>query len=362
MVEDTENISEKSGEKSFHPFFERFPDHFSIPLIIKLLLSMLLGFVFFGPHYRIVGEGVLVDWSWLLCLLIVMAMISLYYATHTFRTMFSQMYVRLNKRDPANVDQAYMNAVKHYLSDKRFFWIGVLFAVLNCGVGWFLGISSEQPAAVVTTYVGFFIAGFVCGMALCGIVGVVIALTAFLKSGPKVEYTNPDECGGLLFLGEALIKFSGVTLLVGVLISLYIFQVKWVWEGDTAVLAPALMWIWIALPFVMSLTILLAPASRANKELMTHKIRMEAELVLAFDKAREALDEAATAEQREDVRDEIKFYVELRAQLHRMRVWPFNAQATIKFLILFVSNAFIAIQSIGGLISAGAGIGSSLGQ
>lgn len=43
-----------------------------------------------------------------------------------------------------------------------------------------------------------------------------------------------------------------------------------------------------------------------------------------------------------------------------MRVWPLNAQANIKFIILFVSNAYIAIQSIGGLLSSGSGLGSGL--
>jgi len=362
VAEDTKKLQGHSGEHSFHPFYERFPDRFSIPIIAKLVISLLLGFLFFGIHYRIVGEGVLADWSWLLCLLIVTAMISLYYATHTFRTLLPQMYARLPQREPEEVDRAYMNNVRHYLSDRRFLWFGLTFAVLNCGVGRFLGIASEQFWAVVTTYVGFFIAGFVCGMALCGVIGVVITLDGFLGREPKVEYTNPDQCGGFLFMGEALIKFSGVILIVGVLISLYIFQVKWVWEGGTAILAPVLMWMWIALPFLMSLTILMAPAARTNKALMNHKIQVEAELVLAFDKARTELENATSAEQKDDLRDEIKFFVELRAQLHRMRIWPFNAQANIKFVILFVSNAFVAIQSIRGLIDSGARIATVLGQ
>lgn len=357
VVEEAKDLRAESGENSFRPFYEWIPDQFSIPLIFKLLLSMILGFLFFGPHFRIVGENVLTDWSWVLCLIIVTAMISLYYATHTFRAMFPQMYVLLQTPESTTVDSAYMDKVKHYLSDKWFFRFGILGAVLNCGVGWFLGVPYVDPGPILTTYLGLFIAGFVCGMAFGGIIGVVITLANFLDSQLAVDYTNPDECGGFLFIGEALIKFSGVTLIVGMLVSLYIVAVKWEWEGSAAVLAPALMWIWIALPFLASLTILLAPASRANKALMNHKIRKEVELALALDKARDALRQAGTdAERREELRGEIEYYGELRAQLHRMRAWPFNTQTNIKFVILFVGNAFVAIESIRGLLSSGSGV------
>ncbi len=352
MVEETKNLSAESEEHSFRPFYEWIPDRFSIPLIFKLLLSMLLGFLFFGPHYRIVGEKVLTDWSWLLCLIIVTAMISLYYATHTFRTMLPQMNMLLQTEESGNVDRLYMRKVERYLSDKWLFWFGILFAVLNCGVGWFLGVPNDVPGALVTTYVGFFIAGFVCGMAFGGIIGVIITLAEFFDGQPAVEYTNPDECGGFLFFGEALIKFSGVTLIVGVLVSLYIVAVRWAWEGGTAVWPPTLMWMWTSMPFLASLTILLAPASRANKALINHKIRTEAELVLAIDKARGELEKATTAKEKEEVRDDIKFYVELRAQLYRMRTWPFNAKANIQFVILFLSNAFVAFETIRRFISS----------
>ncbi len=339
---------------SFHPFYEWLPDRFSIPLIAKLLLAMVLGFLFFGPHYRLVGEKVLDDWSWLLCLIIVTSMTTLYYATHVFRNMFAQMNSLLRDREPAEENEAYMDKVEQLLSNKRFIWFGAVFAVLNCLVGAVFGVPSKDPLVIMTTYAGFLLAGFVCGMAVCGIVGVVITLTKFLDSEPKIDYTNPDECGGLLFFGEALIRFSGVTLIVGVLISLYIVAVNWASEEAGSALPPVLMWMWIALPFVLSLTVLLAPASRANRTLTEHKIQTAAELVVALDNARNELENAETADQREEIRDEIKYFGELRTQLHRMRVWPFNAQSNIKFLVLFISNAIVALESIRGLISSGA--------
>jgi hypothetical protein len=125
-------------------------------------------------------------------------------------------------------------------------------------------------------------------------------------------------------------------------------------QATVSILPRVAMWMWIALPFVLSLTILLAPASYANQALMNHKIQQEVELALAIDKAKDALVHVATdADRSEELRQEIEYHDKLRTQLHGMRVWPFNAQSNIKAIILFVSNAYVAITSIGGLLTGG---------
>ncbi len=359
MAEASEFHQLESTGSSFHPLYEWIPDRFPIPFIVKLIFSLLLGFLFLAPHYVIIGDKILRDWSWLLALIIVTAMICLYYATHTFRAMFPQMDLRLQSDDQAVIDEAYFGQVRRYLNNKRFFWTGLLVAVLNCAVGWGLEIPPPESVwAIATTYLGFFLAGFVCGMAMCGIRGVVITLNDYIDHQPKVEYTNPDGCGGLLFFGEALVKFSAVTLIVGLLIALYILEVEWASRElplqPPATLLRAMMWLWIAFPFLLSLTILLAPASRANQALMNHKIQKEVELALALDKARADLHQAKTdSEKREKIRHDIEYYAALRAQLHRMRVWPFDTQTNIKFVVLFVGNAIVAIESIRKLLENG---------
>ena len=354
MEEESETQARESAGSSFRPFYEWIPDRFAIPFIVKVLLSILLGLLYLAPRYKVVKEEILIDWSWLLSMIIVVAMICLYYATHTFRAMFPQMNLRLPSQDSTVIDSAYFNKVRYCLSDKMFIWFGLVFAVANCGVGLGLLSGNEEPPDIATNFLGYFLAGFVCGMAVCGIIGVVKTLTEYLNHEPKVEYTNPDGCGGYLFLGEALIKFAGVTLLAGVLISVYILKALWDPEDLPSPLAQAIMWVWIALPFSLSLLILLAPASRANRALMNHRIEQEVKLGLAFDKSRDALLQAGTAaDRREELRHEIEYYGDLRTQLHRMRVWPFNAQTNIKFMILLVSNAIVAIQSVQGLLASG---------
>lgn len=350
---------------TFRPFYEWLPDQFPIPLIVKILCSLFVGALFLVPHYMVVEAKILNDWSWLLCLIIVVAMLCLYYATYTFRTMFPHMKIRLDATGSNTLENVYLDPIKEYLNDRSFLKLGVLFAALNCIVGSALGIPYDAFWPKVTTYVGFFLAGFVCGMAVAGIRGVVITLTRYIDQGqPKVDYTDPDGCGGFLFIGDALIKFSAVTLIVGILLSLYMLEIKWspasnglTTSNEMTTLPPivqAIMWMWIALPFLLSLTILLAPASRANNALMNHKIQKEVELALSFNKARDALQKAGSnEEQRDELRHEIEYYSTLRAQLHQMRTWPLNTQTNIKFLILFASNAWVAFQSIQGMLTQG---------
>jgi hypothetical protein len=338
--------------QTFQPFYERIPNLFPIPFVLKLLISILLGFAFLGPHFWVVGELLLTDWSWLLALIIAVAMMGLYYATHCFRSMFPQLNVRLKSQDAALIDEAYFSNVRYYLSDRMFVLTGLFFAASNCLVAYILDPSYDNNLAMFTIYLGFAISGFVCGMAVCGIRGVVVALNNYFKSNPRVDYTNPDKCGGFLFFGDALIIFAGVTLIVGLLISLYIVEFLWTSAGTVPILSRIAMWMWIALPFILSLTILLAPASCANRALMTHKIQKEVELAIAIDKAKDALAHVETDMDRKDeLRQEIEYHDNLRAQLHSMRVWPFNGQSNIKAVVLFVSNAYVAITSIGGLLT-----------
>lgn len=223
-------------------------------------------------------------------------MLCLYYATYTFRAMFPHMKIRLEATNSGTPENAYRDPIKEYLNDLSFLQFGFLFAVLNCIVGGALGVQYDEFWPKITTYIGLFLAGFVCGMPVAGIRGVVITLTRYIDQGqPKVDYTNPDGCGGFLFLGEALIKFSAVTLIVDLLLSIYILEVKWIPASNSLnTIVQAIMWMWIALPFLLSLTILLAPASRANHALMNHKIQMEVELALSFNNARDALQEAGS--------------------------------------------------------------------
>ena len=91
----TEQDAKETG--TFSPFYEWLPGRFPIPFIIKIMLAGAVGFLFLIPRYLVVGDQIIADWSWLLCVIITTALICLYYATHTFRAMFRQLNLRLPK-------------------------------------------------------------------------------------------------------------------------------------------------------------------------------------------------------------------------------------------------------------------------
>ena len=197
------------NSSNFQPFYDAIADRSIFPFLAKIVISITLGGLFIVPHYYVSPE-----WfdktSILLAMIIGVAMLSLYYATYTFRGILPRM-TRLNRGDR----HLFMDPVQKLLSTKNLLLSGLLFAFLNCYVAYSFGIPKinliNEPQFLpyaITLYWGYFLAGFVCGMAVLGIFTVSYALSII---GSKIndaldfpspdkpeafEYTSPDNCGG----------------------------------------------------------------------------------------------------------------------------------------------------------------------
>jgi hypothetical protein len=216
---------------AFHPFYERWVAWVPGYVIGPLLLSIVLGLAFLGAHYAAGDAKIFRDWSWLLALLITTAALALYHATYTLRGLLPEMSLRLAPRGGGNDaetspgDSIFMRPLNKILSDRNFMLAGAFFGLLNCLMGYLFGLPRAGAVEHGTLMFGFFLAGFVCGMAAWGIYGVTVMVAAFAReAGPGLDYTAPDHCGGVQFLGEGLVTFASVTLIVGVMISVFIHQ------------------------------------------------------------------------------------------------------------------------------------------
>lgn len=333
----------------FLPFYERGVARLPSRLLGELVVSILLGGAFFGAHYLSVGREVLNDWSWLLGVLISMAMLCLFYATDTLRSIVPEMTSRLQADD----EGVHSVVLRHCLSDTNFVMAGVFFGILNCGVGLLLGLPRPAgairvaPLAGITILSGYFVAGFVCGMAVLGISGMSLSIRAFAqKAKPTFDFTSPDRCGGTQFLGEALVIFGSVTLVVGVLISAYLVLAPW-YTSDEVTWVRWLKYFWIGFPYVMSIVALLAPAIPIHVGLREYK--MEQDLLL-HDRLMEisarlgdtSLDAAAHKELREDY----EFQRAVREQLYRMRTWPYGLNADMKYAIVLLANLSASVGTV----------------
>src|SRR5438128_12424520 len=103
-------------DQKFLPFYERIANRIPGYILGRVVVSGLLGFAFLTAHYLNIGSQVFDDWSWFLAVLISTATLCLYYATHTLRTMFPEMDIRL--RPDGN--EVYMRPLTDKLSNSKF--------------------------------------------------------------------------------------------------------------------------------------------------------------------------------------------------------------------------------------------------
>jgi len=324
-------------ETGFTPFYERTAGSF----LRKVLVCLLLGAGFLGLRYLDVGRQMFTDWSWFLGLLISAAMLALYIATYTLHAILPEMAVRV----PPNSARVYREPLTRVLSDRHFVLAGLGFGILNCVFGFTFGLPVIGAGGVVTILVGYFLSGVVCGMAVFGIYGVSVAIRAFARpAAQSFDFASPDRCGGTVFLGEALVVFGSVTLVVGVMISVYILNAPWTREPGWWV--NSLKMVWIGFPYMSSIVAFVAPAIPLNKALREYKLSQEVELQERLAAVRGALDEGGLeGAVRAELREDYEFQTKLRMDLHKMRPWPFGFGANAKYLVVVMTNGLASFRA-----------------
>lgn len=342
-------MSKKEGD--FLPFYERFANCIPSYVAGRVALSAFLGFAFLALHqlinHSLFAPGGVKDWSWFLALLISIEMLCLYYATHTLGAVCQELDTRLPSGD---IDD-YRKALVGTLSDARFVRAGIFFGLLNCLVGWALGLPYGEASAQATIVVGYFLAGFVGGMAVWGIYGVVRLMNAASTGARRsFDFTSPDNCGGTGFLGDALIVFASVTLVAGVMISIYVLNT---WPNVTTWHGTSLRGFWILFPYACSLIALIGPAVPIARELRKYKIAQEASLKKNLNEIRTRLEDRGSAAERKDLREDYDFLQNRRKDLHGMRTWPFGLGANLKYISIFAAN--VSVHAFSGAAKAVAG-------
>ncbi len=331
---------------TFCPFYDKLADRFRVSFIGKLVLSILLGLCFLGLRYISVMQSgnvkqyIFGDWSWFLALLITTVMLCLYYATHVFRNMIPEVL----RRVPQNVvERDILVPILNILTNRGFIICGVIFGIANCCLGFAFGLPDNKWFADSTLLFGFFLAGFVNGLAVFGIFGVLASIKSFSdKIDSSIDFTSPDRCGDTAFLGTALMVFSSVTLIAGVMISIYILKAPWRFKDDNLIIV--LQMFWIAFPYVMSFVVLVVPALGINKILRNYKIRCEGELQKKMSTLQNEIEnpeiDSTTRKEKQGI---FNYFLERRKELYNMRTWPFSASANAKFLSVISINLYTSV-------------------
>jgi hypothetical protein len=318
--------------RGFYPFFDRAAEWFPAPVVAKGAVALLLGIGFVPAGFPFLGA------------LIGCGMAALYYGTHTFRGMFPH----LDLWSEPEGGEIYRKTVGRVLRDRNFVAAGVFFGIVNTWMGREFGVPKDVANQAID-FGGFFVVGFVCGMAVWGILGVAATVHSFTASGKvRFDYTDPDHCGGMGFLGEALLKFGAVTLIEGVLIWLYIRHTKWDHLNVGPVAALGLFW--AAFPFLLSLIVWLLPAQMVSRALEDYKVREEGLLQSRLSELRKRIENPALpALDRDEARKEYDYRVALRAELYRMQTSPFSLLAAAKYAAVFLVHGAAAVSELKGV-------------
>ena len=348
-----------AAESQFQPFYETWADwignQIGLSVIGKLIASLIPGLVFFIIHF-LCTRGEVQDsitrfhgWSWMVGVMTICCLLFLYYATDAFKGLFPQIDVW----QPPDKKRVYLEPLNRTLSDRNFVIAGTCFGVLNMLMGYWYGVKYTDIASQVSIYAGFFLLGFVCGMAAWGIYGVLVTIGGIVRQGLlRLDFTAPDRCGGTRFLGQAFVKFSAVTLIMGAMISIYILFAGWAKEEDT--LVEVAMGLWIVWPYLLSAVVIAIPAVEVNQALREYKLEKEKFLSERLAQLRAQLeDRSLTPDDRQSVEAGIDRFSKQRDQLYAMWTWPFGSTESIKYGVVFLVNLLVSSKGleVSGLVS-----------
>lgn len=348
-----EDRAAEAVESQFLPFYETWADwigkRLGVSLIGKLIASLIPGLVFFVIHF-LCTRGDLSEpliarfhaWSWMIGVMIICCLLSLYFATHAFKGLFPQIDVwqTPDKR------RLYLDQLNRILSDRNFVLAGTFFGALNMLMGYWFDVPYTAIASQVSIYLGFFLVGFVCGMAAWGICGVLVTLSVIVRQGLlNLDFTAPDRCGGTKFLGEAFVKFSAVTLIMGVMISIYILFAGWSKQCDQ--LVQVAMGLWIGWPYLLSAAVFAIPAVDVSQKLKDYKLEQERFLREGLEQLRVRLDvDAIATEERQSIEAAIDRFSKQRDLLYAMRTWPFGSADSFKYGVVLLGTVAASVQAV----------------
>ena len=348
-----EDRSAEAVEPQFLPFYETWADwigkRLGVSVVGKLIVSLIPGLVFVVIHF-LCTRGDLPEapiarfhaWSWMIGVMIICCLLSLYFATHAFKGLFPQIDVwqTPDKR------RLYLDRLNRTLSDRNFVLAGTFFGALNMLMGYWFGVQYTAIASQVSIYLGFFLVGFVCGMAAWGICGVLVTISIIVRQGPlDLDFTAPDRCGGTKFLGEAFVKFSTVTLIMGVMISIYIMFAGW--SNQHSQLVQVAMGLWIGWPYLLSAAVLAVPAVDVSQELKDYKLEQERFLREGLEQLRVQLDvDTIATGERQSIEADIDRFSKQRDLLYAMRTWPFSSADSFKYGVVLLGSVAASLTEV----------------
>lgn len=266
----------KTAHLHFYPFFDPYLNGKLLSWPQKIAVSVAYGGAYSALQYwNLNDKAVFFDQAcWILSVIMSTSLLALYMATAVFRNNLSVVHAHEHSSGATQYILSKVMVARNYLLS------GIVLGLLTSLVSGVLGIPAalgDAKLVVVSYYLGGFITGFTAGMGLWGIFSVI---ALYLQLAPNLQYTldpeDPDGLGGIKALGDSLWIFASLIVVVGLLVALYMFSVDW--NNLTAGLGRMLFLLWLALPFVLAVSIVLIPGLAVGRQVDEFKQRRQEEL------------------------------------------------------------------------------------
>lgn len=317
-------------EFRFYPIFDPYRNGRPMGWGEKVVLSLGLGVIYAVLQYVNLDDKAVYfqQYCWILSIIISASMLALYVATAIFRDSLEVL------GQTAEGSRTIQSVLRHLTTNRAYLASGLVFAGLTTVVSSILGIPEDFASAAVplfAIYLGCFMTGFTSGMGLWGIYSVI---ALYLRFAPNLQHTlnpdNPDGNGGIKRLGDSLWYFATLLAAVGVLVACYMFSAEW--TNLESQFARSLFLTWLAMPFVLAVSVVLIPGLAVRrqvdrfKEYRREQLKRERASVYSSYKEFAAGDDdeiIAKKKQLEEKLEEIQGQME---RLQRMRTSPIDSR------------------------------------
>jgi len=306
---------------SFHPFFDPLIEGQQLSWGKKIGIALVLGAAYLLLQYYSLPDKMdfFTHYCWILGTIISTAMLALYISAEIFRRTLITIYQLESGASTCDT------IVHDWLSNRCYLIAGFLFATANTTVGHVLGIPVdfyETPISLGSIYIGWFAAGFAAGM---GILGIIAIILLYLRFAPNLQHTldplSPDGTGGIKKLGDTLWFFGALTGLIGVLVSIYMFNVQWT-NMQTDIVQFVFLF-WTSLPYMFAVSIVLIPGLAVRRHVSyfkRYKVRQlkreKAQLYSAYKKF-DAMDDDALIIEKKELKERL---IRIQDELDRLKL------------------------------------------
>ena len=307
-------------------------------------VCLFIGVMLFVIHFFLEFEygGVYrTNLSLYLSLVITFALATLIWATRQFRRFLLELFISM-KIEIDEFNDKYIEKMNEHLGTAEVLKYGFFFGAINTSLGYAFGLKPMGHIPKISITVQLFLAGLVCGFAVCGIVAVIKFINRI--DGEKIDLNmySLDNCGGTSFIGQLVVKYSLITLFVGLLINLCINGIPWFNSGSHWTrnygITQLLMNSWEIFPFVMSLFVVMFPVWTIHKTISSYKNEHTVSLKVNLKNITHNLEyniKELSAEQLAQLKVQYELYKDRSSRIKDLSTWPYSLSEKSKYVSFF---------------------------